>query len=785
MIKVKKRNGNEVYFDLDKIEIAINNATLDCGIDEEDIAKKAAALVWDSVLNLEKEIITIEEIQDLVEISLITINRPKIAKAYILYRHERERVRNKKNKKEYNLLSNSFLSKYKHKKTNMEQLGNFVYYRTYSRWLPDEQRRENWWETVARAVDYNCSLVNTSRKEAEKLYDNVFNLKQFLSGRTFWVGGTPVAKDYPMANYNCAFTVVDSFKSFRDLFYLLMVGAGVGIRIKKEDAEKLPKIRSDFEIIHEDYTAKEKTNRNDSTSLVFKNNNSVLLEIGDSKEGWVQSVGHFFEILFSNEYRNIKIIRINYNNVRPRGEILKTFGGTASGHQSIKNMFLKIDRVIKNRGRINGTDRINLKPIDCLDITNIIGENVVVGGVRRTAMIDLIDSDDKECIEAKSKLYKKTGDEWKIDEKIIHRQMSNNSIYYDEKPTREQLHWQIEQMRYSGEPGWINSEAGKKRRDNFQGTNPCGEILLDSNGLCNLTTINVFSFINEETGMLDIDSLLEAQGLSVRAAYRMTTVELELPEWDKVQQRDKLLGCSLTGWQDLVNELDLSEENQIYILKSLREVAHIEAKRYSGILNDKEPLLITTVKPEGTLSQLPSVSSGLHYSHSPFYIRRVRINANDPLVKVCEDLEYPIFPEVGQTEENCTTKVIEFPVKSPEGITKYDVSAIKQLENYKMFMDNYIDHNASITVHVRNDEWEEVEEWVWNNWNDIVALSFLSLDDNFYELLPYESITEEEYEERMFGMKKFIPTLLKKYEKKETEFDIGDESCDSGVCPIR
>src|SRR5699024_3322414 len=255
--------------------------------------------------------------------------------------------------------------------------------------------------------------------------------------------------------------------------------------------------------------------------------------------------------------------------------------------------------------------------------------------------------------------------------------------------------------------------------------------------------------------------------------------------WNRVQQRGRLLGCSLTGWQDMVNATGMNREGQIALLEKLREAAHEASKKLARKLNQKEPLLVTTVKPEGTLSLLPTVSSGIHYSHAPYYIRRIRISASDPLCKVCEELGYPVFPEVGQDADNCRTKVVEFPVKAPAGRVKADVSAIEQLENYKMFMTHYVDHNCSITVHVRDNEWEEVEEWVWDNWDDIVALSFLSYDDNFYELLPYAEITVEEYEKRKKEMKPFNPSLLSKYEQEESELDIGESECVNGVCPVR
>jgi ribonucleoside-diphosphate reductase alpha chain/ribonucleoside-triphosphate reductase len=492
---------------------------------------------------------------------------------------------------------------------------------------------------------------------------------------------------------------------------------------------------------------------------------------------------YFLKVLYSTEYRKINTILLNYNHVRAKGEKLRTFGGTASGHQSMKNMFMKIARVIEKAGSRSTGNRARLQAIDCLDIANIIGENVVVGGVRRTAEIVLIDQDDKDCIRAKSELYKKVDEKWVIDNEIAHRQMSNNSIYYRRKPTREELHRHLQQMRYSGEPGWVNEVAGSKRRPNFQGVNPCAEILLDSKGLCNLTTVNVMAFVKD--GELDRDGLLAAQRLSARAGYRMTCTVLEIPEWDAVQQRDKLLGCSLTGWQDLVNAMHYSTEEQAALLAELRKAAKDAAAEYAAELGMQTPLLVTTIKPEGTLSLLPVVSSGVHFSHAPHYIRRVRISNDDPLVKVCEELAYPVFPEVGQNEENCTTKVIEFPVKAPDGKIKRDVSAIEQLEIYRMFMEHYVDHNCSVTIHVRDDEWDAVEEWVFAHWDDTVALSFLSFEDSFYELLPYEEISREEYERRAAAMKPFIPSLISKYEREETEYDLGDEGCETGVCPIR
>lgn len=780
-MNVRKRSGTVVPFDPGFIQRAITLAAAAAGEHDEDAIARVTESVAAKLKERGEDTIYIEHIQDTVEETLLEMQLYHTARAYIRYRIEKQKVRTD-GAEEDGLLTREFLSPYKHAPNPMGQLGAFVYTRTYSRFLPRLGRREFWWETVRRAVEYNCSLAPTSREEAEKLFDNIYHMRQFLSGRTLWVGGTPVAELYPMANYNCAFTVIDSFTAYHDLFYLLMVGSGVGVRVLQSDADKLPPVRTDLEILHKSYDPVPPYARLEYTDLTFAHDTATL-NVGDSKEGWAQALTHYFDLLSNREYRKIHRLIVVYDSIRPKGERLRTFGGTASGFGSMMAMIDKIHKVITAAGQREGAVWVSLRPIDLLDIANIIGENVVSGGVRRTSEIGLIDADDQACIQAKSNLYRQVRGRWEIDKSIAHRQMSNNSIFYRKKPTREKLHWHLQQMRYSGEPGWINEEAGARRRPNFSGCNPCGEILLDSNGLCNLTTVNVMAFVKD--GKLDRDALLEAQRLSVRAGYRMTCRALELHRWNAVQQRDRLLGCSLTGWQDMVNAAGLDREAQIALLEELRRTAHDAAKSIAERLGGRTPLLVTTLKPEGTLSLLPTVSSGVHYSHAPYYIRRVRITAADPLCKVCEELGYPVLPEVGQDPDDPTTKVVEFPVKAPEGRVKADVSAIEQLETYKMFMEHYVDHNCSITVHVRENEWDAVEQWVWDNWDDVVALSFLSYDDSFYELMPYEAISKEEYERRLAEMKPFNPSLLSRYEQQETELDIGDSECVNGVCPVR
>ncbi len=779
MLKVIKRNNTVQYFDQKKIINAITQAMRETikGVDEQLCIAIAQKIEQD--LKQTVESVTVADLQERVEAELMNSERKDVAKVYILYRQQRDKLR-EMSKENHKLLTDEFISKYKHLPNPFPtQLGQFVYYRTYSRWLPQEKRREYWWETVRRAVEFNCNLVRTSQQEAEALYDNIYHLRQFLAGRTLWTGGTEVSLKYPMSNFNCSFMVLDQFTAFRDLFYLLMIGAGVGIRVLKSDVQKLPKVRTNIKIIHESYSPIPQEDREDLTSITFHKGTAHII-IGDSKEGWVQALELYLNILSRKEYRDINTIIFNYDQVRPKGERLKTFGGTASGYESLEKMFSKIDKIIKNN--CFGLTK-KLKPIDCMDIANIIGQNVVVGGVRRTSEVILFDPDDQDILHAKNNLYEQIEGKWVKNKEIDYREMSNNSIYYTSKPSREKLSWHIKQLRYSGEPGFLNAEAAGRRRPNFEGANPCMEVLLDRDEMCNLTTVNVMGFVKD--GKLDEKKLCEAQRLSVRAAFRMTFLDLELDNWDIKQKRDRLVGCSLTGWQDMVNATQMSSEEQSRLRKELRKVAHQEAESYAKKLGVNPPLLVTTIKPEGTVTQLPNVSSGIHYSHAPFYIRRVRINASDPLLKVCEELGYDIKPENGQTEENCRTKVISFPCSAPPGKTKKDVSAIEQLENYKAFQKEYTDHNTSITIHVRNNEWEEVEEWLWNNWDDIVAVSFVSLEDSFYAQMPYEEISKEEYEQRVKDMVHFIPSLISKYEKDELAIDPGEDSCSNGICPIR
>lgn len=681
-----------------------------------------------------------------------------------------------------NLLKEEFLSTYSDFPQHMDNLAKLVYYRTYSRWLPYEGRRETWKETCVRAVEYNCSLAPTSIYEAQRLFDNMFNLKQFISGRSLWIGGSEASKKTKLANFNCSFVVIDSIKSLCDLFYLLMVGTGVGVRILPSDVEKLPTFRDDVKLLAQ-YNKNSTKQRGREHTITEQEDNMFVIKIGDSKEGWVDALRAYLNFMASPSKCNN--ILIDYTEIRVKGATLSNFGGTASGYESIMDMFTKIHNVIQNGTFSSKPKNGRLRPVHCLDICNLIGQNVVVGGVRRTAEIAIIDPNDEECVHAKDN----------IEPGMEHRYMSNNSIYQEEKPNREKIHELFNSIRTSGEPGIINVAEAKRRRSDFAGVNPCAEVLLPPNAVCNLTTVNMVAFVNEN-GDVDWDGLELAFLLSARAGYRMTCVDLELDGWNEAHHRDRLTGCSMTGWQDFVAKVrpDVLKRagGKAGVLKWLRTAVHEAGEEIAQELQTPVPLLMTALKPEGSLSLVANgVSPGVHWQHSPYFIRRIRVNAHDPLALTAKELGWQIHPEVGQEMETATTIVIDFPVKSPATVTKADVSAVEQLEEYLLFQKHYTDMNTSNTITVKPDEWEEVEDFVYNHWDDMLGVTFLELNSTYYPLLPYEECTKEEYEELKSKMKEFDPDLLNEKELSTRnmgkEFEILDdrESCASGVCPIR
>ncbi len=743
------------------------------------------------------------------------------------------------------LLSRDFLSRYPDHPAHMTPLGQFTFYRTYARFLNAEGRRETWKETVARAVEYNVGLDRRHRakiglpvpgdwlrQEAEDLFDAIFNLRQFPSGRTLWVGGTPVSEAYPMSNYNCSFTNIEKWEDLCELFYLLMLGSGVGFKCTPEMAAGLKPIRTDTRLILSEYNPVPVDYRLEHTDLRQLENGFAKIYVGDSKEGWRDALGQYLALLTESRYEHVHTIKVSFNSIRPKGERLKTFGGTASGPEPLREMFAGIDAVLKNQidpslAPIETDERGygSVRPIHILDIGNLIGNNVVSGGVRRTAEIFLFDPRDMECLFAKygingfwserhfrqhelvraqldrmgiqppawfDALSKKTFDPAVNGEApfspgrpaIGHRRLSNNSMALTEKPSPDMLHLIFLMIQLDGEPGFVNLEAARRRRENVEGVNPCGEILLDSKQQCNLTTVNLCAF-RSEAGF-DMEGAKRAQALSARAGLRMTLIDLELPEWNEKHKRDRLTGCSMTGVMDAF--AGMTEAAQDGALEALSQAARDAAEHYAHQLRVPSPLLTTTIKPEGTLSLVAGgVSAGLHYAHAPYFIRRIRISSDDALAKAALALGWKVQPEIGTPDDDITkarTLVIDFPVASGAAVTKGDVPALTQLKQYIRFQRHYTQHNSSNTITVRPEEWADVEREIEKVWDAFVGVSFLAYDGGTYQLAPYEAITREQYEALYSANKPFDPSVLSQFEVGES-LDAEDDDCASGACPIR
>jgi ribonucleoside-triphosphate reductase len=807
-------------------------------------------------------------------------------------------------------LDSAVLESYPEFPGHMTSKGKFTYLRTYSRYLPRKERREFFRETMHRASEYSINLelshriknnlpadFNVRRKmkqELHKLYDNMFNLRQALSGRTNWVGGAEngVADKYPLANFNCSFTITEEWQDIVELFYLLLVGTGVGFKTIGKMCEKLPAIRNDFTLEHAPYKGIPKPSRLEHSEIYHEKERPehLTIYVGDSKEGWCEALKWFLVALTDSEFAHIKNIKFNYNSVRPKGERLKTFGGTASGHEPLQIMFDGFEKVLKNQidPLLDPLEEVapgwvKVRPIHITDMCNLVGYNVVVGGVRRTAEIGLGEEGDWEFIFAKYGINGIWGDDgfehheylrkrmieldipvprfWDMlavkyyyvydpvdirrgaakpkklaeftdpadasiyaiieggyedgeyfpfpcNEKrgLHHRRMSNNSIGFLRQPPQEFLDFLFEVMQKEGEPGFVNLYELAVRRLHamgnmnpseeeilalayFIGVNPCGEINLRSKGVCNLTTVNVKSFVHN--GVLDEAGLMEAQRLSARAGLRMTLVTLELPKWDKVQQEDRLLGCSLTGWKAAMGALEYDTEQEERLLVKLRKVANDEATEYSLILGVNRPLLVTSVKPEGTLTLVMNAeTSGLHFPKVRRGIRRIRINKEDALAKaVLEQEGWVINPDVGtegETHEdqmrNARTLVIDFPDYTDAKLTELDVNVHMQFDSYFRFQRSYTDHNSSNTIVLEPHEWLEASKIVHEKWNDFVGVSFLAKDGGSYKLAPFEN-NPEAYESLTKTMKDFDMEKLHKHETGEAS-EI-DEDCQNGACAVR
>ena len=617
------------------------------------------------------------------------------------------------------------------------EVAEFIYKRTYSRWLEEENRREDWPETIERFIGFIISeRPDIPEKTVNKIRKYMMEFAVMPSMRFLWAAG-PAAKADNTTIYNCSFAKINSVEAFAECLYILMCGTGFGFSVEQEEVNKLPEVP---EI---------------KSGLPVK---PIIIE--DSKKGWADSVKTLMECLYDgqNQY-------FDYSEIRPEGARLMTMGGRASGPQPLVKLHDFIRETMHNaQGR-------QLTSLEAHDICNQIAEIVVVGGVRRSSQISLSDLHDKDMRHAK---------EWPFP---IKRAMANNSAIYREKPSAGEFltEWAALALSGSGERGIFNLEAAQNKAPSrryaplIQGTNPCGEIMLRDMEFCNLSEVVVRA---ED----DLDTLLD----KVETATWLGVIQSSFTNfpylretWKKNCDKECLLGVSLTGQMD--NPSILSSD----ALKALKSRVIRISRKASGILNTKMPTATTCVKPSGTVSQLVDSASGVHPRYSQYYIRRYRISANDTLFKMMKDVGVPCSPENGQTEEDANTWVLEFPVKSPEGcITRKDVTALDQLSHYKNLQHNWCEHNASMTVYVRDDEWFEVGNWVYKNWDIINGVSFLPYDGGHYNLAPYEEIDVHSYERLIKDLPRIVYSELAKYESEDNTQGKQELACSGDKCDI-
>lgn len=752
---VQKRDGTIVPFDIEKVINAINKAMLTSGegsLKEAELVANGVLMELVKIAKKHKNFIpSVEGIQDTVEQELMLSDYVKTSKHYILYREERSRLRS------HSITVPTHLKKLadESRKYFRTSLGEFVYYRSYSKWIKEEGRRETWIETVDRYVEFMKKNLGNKLKnsEYEEIRDYILKNKAMPSMRLLQFAGK-AAEATNVCAYNCSFIAPESFQDIAEIMYVSMCGTGAGWSVESENVQKLPQIK------------------------VQTGQKLQIYIIGDSKEGWADALS-----LGMRTWADGKDIDFDFSKLRPAGARLMTMGGKSSGPDPLRRLLsFTRKKILTKQGR-------RLSNLDVHDIICMIGDCVVSGGVRRSAMISLSDLDDNDIRDAKKGQFYLTDP---------HRSLANNSAVYMHKPPATQFldEWISLMKSGSGERGIFNrgslAKTLPKRRIEYLkqegyfdasgeniigilGTNPCGEIILRSKQFCNLTEV-----ICRENDTKE--SLLE----KVRVATILGTYQSTLTHfpylskaWTDNCNDERLLGVSLTGQWD--NKIVRNAE----VLKTLKNEAIRVNKIYAKRFGITPSNAITCVKPSGTVSKTFDTGSGMHPRHAPYYIQRIRISSTDSLFKMLRDQGVPYNPEVGQTKDDANTYVLEFPMKSPEGaIFKDDISSIEQLEHWKLVKENYTEHNPSVTISVGENEWLKVAHWVYENWDIVGGLSFLPRSNHVYQLAPYEEITKEQYE---ILIKKF-PTIdyskIITYEKAD-ETEIKRElACVSGVCDI-
>lgn len=627
---------------------------------------------------------------------------------------------------------------------------NFIAVSRYSRWLEDENRRETWAETVNRYVTFMRNHMDSnfpnvvSDKQWNRIENAILNHEVMPSMRGLMTAG-PALERENLAQFNCSFIAIDDVRAFDEALYILMNGVGLGFSVEQQYISQLPVINEHFE-------------HTDSTIVV-----------ADSKAGWARAFRELIAMLYSGQ-----IPRVDVSNVRPAGARLKTFGGRASGPQPLVDLFDYTIGMFKEASGRKLTSR------EAHGIMCKVGEVVVVGGVRRSALISQSDLNDYEMAKAKSGAW------WEFNPEYA---LSNNSAVYYKKPSIGEFltEWGNLYESKSGERGIINMDGLRQhtnapRRDlsKVQGLNPCAEILLRSKQLCNLTEV----VVRAEDTLKTLEEKIEIATILGTIQSSLTNFKYLRKVWKDNCNEERLLGVSLTGQfgHKTLNGSESIDELKFW-LDSMREKAIDTNNVYANRMGINVSTAITTAKPSGTVSQLTESSSGMHPWHNEFYIRTVRADNKDPLTEFMKEVGIPNEPDV--TKPNHTT-VFSFPQAAPEGaVTRKDISAIEHLEVWKAYKVHWTEHNPSITVSVKEHEWIEVANWVYENWEVIGGISFLPYTEHTYKQAPYQDCTEADYWLKKAEMPEEIDwSMLSAYEFEDTTTGSQTLSCSAGNCEV-
>lgn len=753
LTKVRKRDGSIVDFDIQRITNAVYKAMQATGEGSLEAAQKISAQIEQELAAIRVHhktfIPTVEGIQDAVEKALIVNQLVQTAKSYILYREKRAEMR----RSQIEIPADFIKLAEESKQYFRNPLSEFVYLRTYARWSEEHNRRETWIETVDRYLDFMHEKLGDAFNKEEYTDLRTAILKQEImpSMRLLQFAGK-AARATNVCAYNCSFIAPCCFQDFAEVMYISMCGTGVGFSVESANIQQLPIV-------------KRQTGKVAATHIIT-----------DSKEGWCDALTLGLQTWFGGED-----VKFDYSQLRAAGMRLKTMGGKSSGPDPLRSLLdFTRDKVLKRQGR-------RLSNLDAHDILCKIGEVVVSGGVRRSAMISLSDLDDTDLRDAKKGLFYYTDPQ---------RSMANNSAVYNDRPTNQELlqEWLALIQSRSGERGIFNrggliktlperrlqlfKELGVINQDRITGiigTNPCGEIILRSKSFCNLTEI----IARAED---DLPSLKRKIRLAtILGTYQATLTKFPYlsKDWQKNCEMERLLGVSLTGQWDSPVSRDAEA------LRALRQEALDTNKVYAQRLNINPSYAITCVKPSGTASLVVDCASGMHQRFAPYYIRRIRISATDSLFKMLKNQGVPYFPEVGQAADNANTFVLEFPVKAPDkAIFRKSMTAMEQLAHWKKVKENYTEHNPSVTITVGEDEWIAVLNWISENWDIVGGLSFLPRDDHVYRLAPYEEIDEQRYNELCQKFTKVDFSQLFLFEREDETETKRELACSGDNCEI-